>query len=182
MPYDTLYPPPPESDMGETDLLPTEIQQTFDSIYAVMKEKRRLQHSPSTSESSLDGHQSNSKRSRERFDLLDAESLTEEKTEDDSESKEIEEGGGTGSSNLLEYASSQQDEDLEMRRFEAAVAAAVLIDKEMTRWERGVAELEKLFFEHYDDPGESLLNIPLPFLPFLVENASDSAVDVTPTA
>lgn len=179
MPNDTLYPPPPESDTGGKDILPAEIQQTFQSIYTVMKEKRRLQDSQSPSEASpLEGFQSTNKRSRERLDLLDMDSLKEEKDENNIERHEEK----IDLSNHIDYAPSQHEEDMAMRRFEAAVAAAVLIDKEMTRWERGVAELEKLFFERCDDPGESLVNIPFPLLaPVVVENASDLGVDVTPT-
>ena len=71
---------------------------------------------------------------------------------------------------------------MEVRHFEAAVTAAVLIDKEITRWEKGVAELEKLFFESYHEPGDGVVDyIPLPCLVPVVENVSDSVVEFAPT-
>ena len=187
MPKDTLYPPPPESGITEIDILPIEIQHTFDSIYTVIKEKRRFMQQESqqpTLESYIHEIPSAHKRSREQLDLLYMDSILEEKKleeEDRKISHTI--SSNTCASNIS--SSSHPMQDMDMRHFEAAVKAAVLIDKEIKRWERGVSELENILFDRHDygdddnDTNEILddLDIPLPLLVPAVENTVESILD-----
>jgi hypothetical protein len=170
MSNDTLYPPPPETDMeGNDSLLPLQIQHKFDTMYSIIKEKRRMNHSQSPTELIEDC--ASTKRSRERLD----DPIVEEKKDDK------EEEGGHLSSNMDCCNSNRKEKENELRYIEAAVAAAVLMDQEIKRWERGVAELESLFAQGCQEAEGTVVHVPFPFLVPVVENASsESVVEATP--
>jgi len=158
-----LFPPleaeSQESEGGE--MLSPELRESFETLHAILRAQRRLEQEEIVTDNARDVADSCQRKRK----------LT---ADEDS-------GAAVSDVGKMEEMESMKKEELESLKFEAALAAAVTAEEEISRLTHGIAELEAMLLQQEGDGNSSAITFPHlpPAVP--MESLNHGKTDMTAT-